>query len=82
MELIEGAVSPRPQQVIIEPRSGYAINVPVTEQNYPGWWLVETDAWKRIQAMRAELGLRIDDKIDEWEAAVIAAQAEDVKRHG
>ena len=51
-------------QPIWDKQSGYAVNIPATEQLPPKWWLTYTDAWERILAKRAELGIVIDDGFD------------------
>lgn len=43
-----------PDRVIIEPGSGYAVNIPVELQNYPGWW----DDPVNIETVRRILELR------------------------
>jgi hypothetical protein len=65
-----------PAEVVIDPVTGLALNVPVTLQNYPGWWTNEPDVYEHYLTARLERGIIVDDGIDEWEAQVAIARAE------
>jgi hypothetical protein len=50
-----------PDTVIIEPESGLAINIPVSQQWWPGWWEEMPDTYNRILELRKKHGIVIDD---------------------
>jgi len=59
--LMEPNDTPMPDVLIIDSASGYAVNVPVTEQNYPFWWNDRPDVYARILQARKELGIELVD---------------------
>ncbi len=54
-----------PAQVIHDPESGYSINVPVENQDYPGWWKHRPDVVANILRARKLLGIVIVDAISD-----------------
>lgn len=50
-----------PEEVIWDLQSGYAINVPLGWQDYPGWQLDKPDVIERIQLMRLQSGILMRD---------------------
>jgi hypothetical protein len=60
MDMVPGGVNV-PEVTLNDPVSGFAANVPVTQQGYPGWWLYQPDDYQRLLRMRQEHGLVIDD---------------------
>jgi hypothetical protein len=50
-----------PGEVFIDPQTGYAVNIPLGYQGYPGWQHDHPEIIGRIQLLRRELGVRIDD---------------------
>jgi hypothetical protein len=59
--LIEPNGTPIPDVLVIDSASGYAVNVPVTEQNYPFWWNDRPEVYARILQTRTELGIEVVD---------------------
>jgi hypothetical protein len=59
MQLTEEDFGEFPDRVIVDPESGWAINVALNKQNYPGWWKApdEQATVERIMALRRELGI-------------------------
>jgi hypothetical protein len=53
--------TPIPKQLIVDAVSGYAVNVPVTEQDYPGWWNDRPEVYARIKQARKDLGIDVID---------------------
>jgi hypothetical protein len=50
-----------PDEVFIDPQTGYAVNIPLGYQGYPGWQHDHPEVIQRIQLLRRELGIIIDD---------------------
>lgn len=50
-----------PGEVFIDPQTGYAVNIPLGYQGYPGWQHDQPEVIQRIQLLRRELGIIIDD---------------------
>ena len=50
-----------PGEVFIDPQTGYAVNIPLGYQGYPGWQHDHPEVIQRIQLLRRELGIIIDD---------------------
>jgi DNA topoisomerase I len=50
-----------PEEVIWDLESGYAINVPLGYQDYPGWQLDNPDVIERIGILRTQMGILIRD---------------------
>lgn len=52
---------PVPDEVQIDAESGYAINLPLGPQDYPGWQQDRPEVVRRIIALRKELGVVVED---------------------
>lgn len=50
-----------PDEMIIDPLSGYSVNVPFEYQGYPFWWDDKPETVGRIKAMREKLGIIVED---------------------
>lgn len=46
---------------IIDPESGYAINIPVIYQLPPFWWEDKPNAYASVLRLRNQLDIRVDD---------------------
>lgn len=52
---------PYPDDVIIDAQSGYAVNLPVTVQDYPGWWNDKPAIYGRLRQLRKDMGISVVD---------------------
>jgi hypothetical protein len=50
-----------PDKVIIDWPTGYAVNLPVYVQDYPGWWNDRPDIYARIKQLRKDMGISVVD---------------------
>ena len=50
-----------PDEVFIDPKTGYAVSIPLGYQGYPGWRHDQPEVIQRIQLLRRELSIVIDD---------------------
>lgn len=50
-----------PEDIILDPVSGYAVNIAVSRQGWPFWWEDEPETFARIKSIRETLDLEIDD---------------------
>lgn len=66
-----------PATAVIDGLSGYNAAMPATQQGYPRWWQLQPDLYASFLRTREAAGLRVDDGIAEWEAA-LEAETQDV----
>ena len=50
-----------PDKIIVDPMTGYSINVPLGPQTYPDWDKHNPELYERIKQARKELGIVIED---------------------
>lgn len=53
-----------PDEVIVDPETGYTVNMPLGPQDYPGWQNDKPEVVQRIMEMRKERSIVVAD--DEW----------------
>jgi hypothetical protein len=50
-----------PDEIIVDLKTGYAINIPLQHQGFAGVFDVPSDVWENIQEARKEFGITIND---------------------
>lgn len=50
-----------PETVIMDPVSGFALNIPVSMVGWPNWWNERPDIYARIRQLRKDMGIEIVD---------------------
>lgn len=50
-----------PDEVLVDPQTGLAMNLPITVQEYPGWWNREPEKYAALKLAREKAGIVIDD---------------------
>lgn len=47
------------------PEIGLALNIPAENQLWPGWWKSKPDIYKRLQELRSQHGITVQDDLGE-----------------
>jgi len=66
-----------PDVVVLDPETGWALNVPAAVQEPYGWWDTWPEQYERVKRLRKEQGIEVDD-FPEW----AMAKDEGFKRSG
>ena len=50
-----------PEEILLDPETGYALNIPVVYQDPPFWWEREPEKYAKLNMAREAAGVVIED---------------------